>query len=534
MHYQLADIFEALCDADPAAEAVHAGEISLNRGQLDARANRLAHHLISSGVKPGDHVGIYAYNRAEWFEALIACWKCRATAVNINFRYVHEELLYMWQNADMVALIYEKGFAAEVERLRPGFAGIRHYLWLDDGTQGHDPTDTKYEDALAGQPDTRGFPERSGDDIYMIYTGGTTGMPKGVMWRHHDFYHNVICRDTKPQRLEDMAKETATRLSYRTLTLSPLMHGGGQFASIIGILSGGVAAVPVSHRFDPEEVLRIVEKHKILMVQIIGDAMARPLAEAQRKSSYDVSSLKAISSGGAILTEEGREKLRQAFGEHVFLTGGIGGSEMGSAAMQVSDGDALSGPRFKAQQLMAVVDDDLNVLEPGSGAEGFLAMRGHVPLGYYKDPEKTAKVFRTDKNGERWALAGDRARVENDGTFTLLGRDSQCINSGGEKIYVEEVERAVAQHPAVQLCAVVGVPDPKWQQRVVAIVEPKPDSDITLDSLQTVCRQHIAGYKIPRELLIAEFPQTPNGKIDYKWAQKFAYEHIEAAGLTAN
>ena len=526
MHYQLADLFEALCDANPTAEALCAGETRLSRLELDARANRLAHYLQQQGVQTGDHVGVYAYSRAEWVETLLACWKIRATAVNINYRYVSHELRYLWDNADLVALVYEKSFAARVQELRKDFPSIRTYLWLEDGSEGFPAAGISYEAALATQSSARGFAERSDDDIFLIYTGGTTGMPKGVQWRHYDFYHNVVCMNTATEKPESILQNARPVNPLRSLTLSPLMHGGGQFAVIMALLRGGVAAIPVSRSLDPEEVLAIIEREKIVLLSLIGDAMARPIAEAKLLSKRDCSSLAIISSGGAILTEPARELLKKAFGEKIYLTGGIGGSELGSAATESGVANKTTGPRFKPNAMMAVLDENLEVITPGHKETiGYLAMKGFIPLGYYKDPIKTAAVFKTDKNGVRWVLAGDRAKVEDDGTFTLVGRDSQCINSGGEKIFVEEVERAIALHPSVQLCAVVGVADPKWQQRVAAVVELKPGNSLSLAELQGHCREHIAGYKIPRELHLADFRKTPNGKIDYLWAQQYAREH---------
>lgn len=526
MEYQLADLFEALCDAKPQAECLCAGDRKLTRGELDARANRLAHGLLAQGVKAGDHVGVYAYSRAEWIETLLACWKIRATAININYRYVSHELRYIWENAEMVALVYEKSFAPLVNELRSDFPGIKTYWWLEDGSSGEDPVDTRYEAVLASQPSTRGFAPRSRDDIFMIYTGGTTGMPKGVLWRHDDFYHNVVCMNTATEKPESILQYADTPKPLRSLTLSPLMHGGGQFAAIITLMRGGMAAIPVSRSLNPAEILSIIEREKIVLMSLIGDAMARPIAEEQLRSPRDVSSLAIVSSGGAILSETARQLLKQAFGEKIYLAGGIGGSEIGSAATETGAVNKTTGPRFKPNALMAVLDDNLEPIVAGSEQIGMLAMKGFIPLGYYKDPVKTAAVFKTDKNGVRWVLAGDRAKVESDGTFTLVGRDSQCINSGGEKIFVEEVERAVLLHPSVRFCAVVGVPDPKWQQRVVAVVELQDGCTLDLLTLQQHCREHIAGYKIPRELLVTAFKKTPNGKIDYVWAQRYAREQI--------
>ncbi len=527
MHYQFADLYEALCDANPTAEALYAGAVAYTRVQLDERANRLAHYLRNAGVAPGDHVGVYAYNRAEWVEALLACWKIRACAVNINYRYVGEELRYLWQNAKMVALVYEKAFAREVDALRAEHPALKTYLWLNDETPGSAPSDTPYEVALEAQPSTRGFPERSDDDLHVVYTGGTTGMPKCVQWRHYDLFHNVVRNNEPSERPEDILACANLEQPRRTLTLSPLMHGGGQFAMYWALFNGGVATIAVSHSLNPDEVLTLIGARKIAILNIIGDAMARPIAEAQLASKRDVSSLMVVSSGGAILTEPARALLKQAFGERLHISGGIGGSEIGAAAREASSNGSTTGPRFTPAPTMAVLNDGLRVVE--KGGEGDLAIRGFIPLGYYNDPVKTAQVFRTDPEGVRWVLAGDRARVEEDGTFTLLGRDSLCINSGGEKIFVEEVERAVALHPAVRFCAVVGVPDPKWQQRVAAVIELQPGASLSLKELQEHSRQHIAGYKIPRELVLAEFRRTPNGKVDHLWAREHALAQLQNA-----
>jgi acyl-CoA synthetase (AMP-forming)/AMP-acid ligase II len=524
MDFQLADLYECLCDARPDADVLVAGSQHVTRRELDARANRLAHLLAAQGIGRGDHVGAYAYNRAEWVETLLACWKIGAATVNVNFRYVTDELRYIWDNSDMVALVYERGFAEHVAALAGEFPALRSYLVLEDGC-GADGPGLNYEEALAAQSPERGFEPRSGDDIYLVYTGGTTGMPKGVLWRHEDFYSNIA----RPlaggiERPEEIARQADNPLSMRTLTLSPLMHGGGQYPLFITILNGGVGLFPTSRHFDPHEVLAIVEREEVASLSIIGDAMGRPLAEAMldERSRYDTSSLVAISTGGALLTDPVRRLLRNAFGE-VLITGGIGSSEIGSAARETRAFDPNSGPRFALDAPVAVLDDDLRRVEPGSGGVGRLARTGHIPLGYYKDPAKTAATFVTDPQGVRWVLPGDYARVEDDGSITLLGRGSQCINSGGEKIFADEVEAVISRHPAVRHTAVIGVDDPKWQQRVVALVELRSEAEtLTLEALQDHCRLHLARYKLPRDLLICEIERTPSGKVDYPWARAFA------------
>jgi len=527
VEYQLADLFEALCDANPDAPCLVAGAARRSRALLDSRANQLAHHLAQQGVAAGDHVGIYAGNRVEWLEALLACWKIRAVAVNINFRYVGAELEHLWRDADLVALIYERTFLRYVADLAGRFPALHTYLWLQDAGAHVDapaPLGLAYETALARQPSERGFAPRSADDIYLVYTGGTTGMPKGVLWRHEDFYHNVICLNQATPSPESILQHADNPHALRTMMLSPLMHGGGQFSTLITLFTGGVAIVPVARSLEPATVLRTIAAERVVMLSLIGDAMARRLAREKLEGDYDTSSLAIIASGGAILSTAGRAQLRDAFGESVYITGGIGGSEIGSAARETGAHDDLHGPGFAPNALMAVLDENLEPVAPGSETVGRLAMRGFIPLGYYKDPEKTARTFQVDRAGVRWVLPGDFARVAADGSFTLAGRGSQCINSGGEKIFVEEVERAVLAHPKVRYCAVVGISDPVWQQRVVAVVECEALSTLTLDDLQAHCRTLVAGYKVPRGLVIAPFRLLENGKIDYRWAAQLAAE----------
>ena len=529
MEFQLADLYECLCDAHPDAEVIIAGDRRCTRRELDMRANQLAHYLTEQGIRRGDHLGIYAYNRIEWVETLLACWKIGAATINVNFRYVTDELRYIWDNSDIVGLVYERSFGDRVSRLAPEFPGLRTYLVLDDGSVPIPETlGVPYEEALAPQSNERNFAPRSGDDIYLLYTGGTTGMPKGVLWRHEDLYSNLA----RPlaggiDRPEEIVKQAHNPLGMRTLTLSPLMHGGGQFPLFITILNGGVGLFPISQQFDPHEVLTIIEREHVVALSIIGDAMGRPIAEAKldAQRSYDTSSLAAISTGGALLTDPVRELLRAAFGR-VFITGGIGSSETGSASRETPVFDPSTGPRFALDNTVAVLDDKLKIVKAGSGGVGRLARSSYIPLGYYKDAEKTAATFVTDDQGTRWVLPGDYARVEDDGTITLLGRGSACINSGGEKIFPDEVEGVICRHPAVRHAAVVGVPDPNWQERVVALVELQDGTaKLTLDEIQQHCRQYMAGYKIPRGLVIAKIERTPTGKLDYVWAK----EHAEKA-----
>ncbi|KAA0235499.1 MAG: 3-oxocholest-4-en-26-oate--CoA ligase [Acidimicrobiales bacterium] len=528
MEFQLADLFERLCDARPEADAVVAGtQARRSRIELDRRANRLAHHLESAGIRAGDHVGVYSQNRIEWVEALLACWKIRCVAVNINYRYVLDELRYLWENADMAALLFEQRYGPAVAELAGEFPSLQHYVRLtgrpagEEGDAGED-LGVDYEEALAGASDARDFGPRCADDLYLVYTGGTTGLPKGVLWRHEDLFLNIVGALVgelgAPEEIDRLADNP---FGMRTLTLSPLMHGGGQWPLFITLFSGGVGLLPTSPSFDPDEVLRLIESERVVTLSIIGDAMGRPLAEAKlgAGSSLDTSSLVAISSGGALLTAPVREMLREAFGE-ILVTGGVGSSEIGSAARETGSADPVAGPHFKLDATVAVLGTDLSVVGPGG--VGRLARTGRIPVGYYKDPEKTAATFVTDGSGRRWVIPGDWARVEPDGSITLLGRGSACINSGGEKIFPDEVEQAIAEHPKVRHAVVVGVPDPVWMERVVALVEPVEQATLTLPELQQHCRRLLAGYKVPRALVLTPIRRTPTGKVDHVWARATA------------
>ncbi len=526
--FQLADLYECLCDADPDAEAVIAGGRSVTRLALDRRANRLAHHLLEQGIGPGDHIGVYALNRIEWIEALLACWKIRAAAININYRYVPRELRYIWENSDIVALLYERKFADPVRELAAEFPTLRTYLILEDGGPRDDAAlGENYESALAGASEQRDFGARSGDDLYIVYTGGTTGLPKGTLWRHEDLYSNIARRLAGDiERPEQIVRQSGNPLGMRTLTLSPLMHGGGQWPLFITLFNGGVALFPTSNHFYPDEVLEMLETYRVSTLSIIGDAMGRPLAERRLALPlrHDSRSLKAISTGGALLTAPVRNLLREAFGK-IYITGGIGSSEIGSAARETRQFDATSGPRFALEEKVAVLDEDLSRIKAGSGGVGRLARCGDIPIGYYKDPQKTAETFLHDAEGVRWVIPGDWARVEEDGTISLLGRGSQCINSGGEKIFPDEIESVLVQHPAIRHAAAVGVPDEIWMQRVVALIEPlDPDAKLSLADLEAHCRRHLASYKLPRDWVIDSIRHTATGKIDYVWATARAIE----------
>jgi 3-oxocholest-4-en-26-oate---CoA ligase len=529
--FTFADTFEVVADTVPDQLAIVTEGRSLTYAEIDERANRLAHALQERGVGAGDHIGLYLYNGTEYVEAMLAAWKIRAVPVNVNYRYVEEELVYLFDDADLVAVIHHREFAPRLVAVVDQVPGVRAFLSVEDGT-GADlaglPADD-YEQALAAASTERDFPERSGDDLYILYTGGTTGMPKGVMWRQEDIFFAAMdlsslglaeAPDT-PEGLAARVKETGGTLTMATA--APLMHGAAQWAAFMCFHQGNTLVLAASRRFDPEEIWRSVEANKATTLTVVGDAMARPLADEllANPDKYDLSSFFALGSGGAILSQGVKDQLLEARPD-LIITDSFGASETGAQGGGVGASEE-GHPRFAVTPETNVLDEHHRPIEPGSGVKGMLARSGRIPLGYYKDEEKTARTFVTDPDGKRWVIPGDFATVEADGTITLFGRGSVSINSGGEKIFPEEVEAALKSHPEVYDAIVVGVPDERFGERVAAVVAPREGTAPTLESLAEHARTKIAGYKVPRELhLVDAVTRSPSGKADYRWARSVA------------
>ncbi|MBV8949806.1 MAG: acyl-CoA synthetase [Actinobacteria bacterium] len=536
MAFNLADLFELVVDTVPDRLALVAGGRRLTYRELDERSNRFAHHLAAAGIGAGAPVAIYSWNRAEWIEAMFAAWKIRAVPINLNYRYVADEARYILDNADVVAVVHERGFAPVLQSIAADLPRVRHYVTLDDGTVDEDArracdalAGVDYEDALRAQSPARGFAPRSSDDLYMLYTGGTTGMPKGVVWRHEDIFFAAMGGGGFGQPPIATPEELRTRVAAEGTQLvgicnAPMMHGGGQWVSCIAFFGGNTCILNTSRHFDADEVLRLAERERARTIMVVGDAMARPLADALSNpaASYDTSNIVGIGSGGALLSAAVKEQLRAVLPNAVVVDS-FGASETGAGGSVMDVDGPAAGPRFTMGPFMTVLDDELRPVEPGSGRVGRLARGGHVPLRYHKDEDKTAATFLTTADGTRWVVPGDHARIEADGAITLLGRGSVCINSGGEKIFPEEVEAALKAHPDVFDAVVIGVPDERFVERVAAIVQPRPGGSVSLEAVQEHCRTKLAGYKVPRQLVVLdELVRTPVGKPDYRWAKATA------------
>ncbi|NGO42630.1 acyl-CoA synthetase [Streptomyces ureilyticus] len=536
MEYNLADLFESIVDVVPDREALvyidHPGtgaERRLTYAELDAAANRIAHHLIDNGVRPGEHLGLHLYNSVEYLQTVLGCLKARIVPVNVNYRYVEEELVYLYRDADLVALVFDAEFTERVAGALPRAEKLRHLVRVGPPAPDAPPLSAvDFTKAEASASAERGFAPRSADDQFIIYTGGTTGMPKGVMWRQEDLFFSGLGGGAPTGEPVKKAEELAERVAaggdgITFLPAAPLMHGTSTLTAFIGFNFG--QRVVIHRKFVPEEVLRTIEKEKVTSMSLVGDAMLRPLIDALNgpMKGTDCSSMFSVSSSGAIMSDTVREQF-QALMPNVMLLNNFGSSESGFNGTATEDSGPDKGFRVRVNSCTQVVDPA--TYEPVAvGEPGRVAQRGHVPLGYYNDPKKTAETF-FQKDGERWVLLGDMATVDEEGIVTVLGRGSQCINTGGEKVYPEEVEQALKAHPDVYDALVAGVPDEKWGNHVAAVVQLRDGAKpVSLDDIQTHCRARLAGYKIPRQLVVtASIQRSPSGKADYRWARNVAVE----------
>ncbi|OOK75552.1 long-chain-fatty-acid--CoA ligase FadD19 [Mycobacterium kansasii] len=480
MALNIADLAEHAIDAVPDRVALICGDEQLTYALLEEKANRLAHYLLDQGVQKGDKVGLYCRNRNEIVIAMLGIVKAGAILVNVNYRYVEGELRYLFDNSDMVALVHERQYCDRVANVLPDTPNVKTVLVVEDGSEADFERygGVEFYAALEQGSPQRDFGERSADDIYLLYTGGTTGFPKGVMWRHEDIYR-VLFGGTDFATGEfvkdeyDLAKAAAANPPMVRYPIPPMIHGATQSATWMSIFSGQTTVL--APEFNADEVWRTVEDRKVNLLFFTGDAMARPLLDAlDREHDYDLSSLFLLASTAALFSPSIKEKLLELLPNRV-ITDSIGSSETGFGGTSIVAAGASQngGPRVTIDHRTVVLDEDGNEVQPGSGVRGMIAKKGNIPVGYYKDEKKTAETFKTI-NGVRYAIPGDYAMVEADGTVTMLGRGSVSINSGGEKIYPEEVEAALKGHPDIFDALVVGIPDPRYGQQVAAVVQARP------------------------------------------------------------
>ncbi|EFG74768.1 long-chain-fatty-acid--CoA ligase [Mycobacterium parascrofulaceum ATCC BAA-614] len=532
----------AVAAAIPDRELLIQGGRRYSYKQVIERSRRLAAYLHSRGLgchtersavaghEAGqDLLGIYAYNGNEFVEALLGSFQARVAPFNVNFRYVKNELQYLLADSGATALIYHAAFAPRVAEILPDLPQLRVLIQIaDDSGNELIYGAVDYESIIAS-----GAPEpppvrHSPDDLYVLYTGGTTGMPKGVLWRQHDIFmtsfggRNLMTGEPFGS-VEEIAAGAAAGPGTKLMVLPPLMHGAAQWSVMTAITTGQSVVFPsVVDRLDADEVVGTIERERVTVVTVVGDAMARPLVAAIEKGIADVSSLAVVANGGALLTPYVKQRLIEVLPNAVVVDG-VGSSETGAQMHHLSTSGAVSTGTFNAGPDTFVAAEDLSaILEPGHDGMGWLAQRGYVPLGYKGDAAKTAKTFPVI-DGVRYAIPGDRARHRADGSIELLGRDSVTINSGGEKIFVEEVETAIASHPAVADVVVAGRPSERWGQEVVAVVALAEGARADAEELVAHAGRSLARYKLPKAIVFrAAIERSPSGKADYRWAREQA------------
>jgi acyl-CoA synthetase (AMP-forming)/AMP-acid ligase II len=542
MEFNAADIFEGVVDRVPDREAIVHGSTRLTYKELDARSNKAANALKKLGIKKGSHIGIYAFNCVEWLEIMLGAYKLCAIPININYRYVEEELKYLIDNADMEAIFYHKQFSNKLENIKSHLPLLKDFICIEDDSGKDDVIDKSYnfEDLISNEDESRLDVDRSGDDKYILYTGGTTGMPKGVVWRMEDVLMTLgggIDAVTgekypTPEAFADKCLQDQTI----ALALAPFMHGGAQWQSFNSFFSGWKLIINDQVSFDADYVWEVVAKEKVMNLTIMGDAMGRPLCDALPRAiekGLDLSSLFVLSSTASVFSASIKDSILEYL-PNLFLIDAVGSSETGATGVNIhtKDGklkDSGGGPKFTKPNFSEILNLDTKEVIPPSDTEtiGYLARKGHVPVAYYKDEEKSKKTF-IEVGGVRYSIPGDMAKYEEDGQMTLLGRGSVSINSGGEKIFPEEVEMALKAHPNIFDCLVVGVKDARWGQKVVAVIQRRENDELSLDDIKDVASKYIASYKMPKEIVFSELiERAPSGKPNYQWAQGFANSKLE-------
>ncbi|MGH9056740.1 MAG: acyl-CoA synthetase [Acidimicrobiales bacterium] len=529
--WNLADIWEVVAEAVPDRLAQRCGERSVTWGELDARANALAADLVRSGLGHQSKVAAYLHNGPEYLEAYFAAFKAAMVPVNVNYRYGSTELAYLLDNADAEAVVFHASFAPTLEAVRPRLPGVREWYAVDDGSPA--PAWAKhYEEVVAAGAGRVATPwSRSGDDILLLYTGGTTGMPKGVMWRQDDLVSvlgsggNPLLGVEPAKDLDDLRERAVSgRLSLVQLPACPLMHGTGQFSAFIAMIGGGSVVTIPERGFDPALLWQTVVREGVNAVAIVGDAFARPMLEEldAHPGGYDLSKLLLINSSGVMWSHEVKEGLLR-HAPHVLLFDSLGSSEaVGMGASLSGAGQASGTASFGLGEGARVIGADDRDVSPGSGEVGVIALPGFLPVGYYKDAEKSARTFRSI-GGVRYTIPGDCATVDADGTIRLMGRGSAVINTGGEKVYPEEVEEVIKRLPQVVDAVCLGVPDERFGETVCALVQPLPGVSVEPAEVSDAVRAELAGYKVPLLVkVVGSIGRSPAGKVDYPALRRLA------------
>jgi len=536
--WNFADIFKVVAQEIPDVIALVQGPRRLAWRDIDGRTDRIARHLAAAGLQRQAKVAQYLYNTPEYLESILACFRGSFVPLNTNYRYGPDELVYLWTNGDVECVVFHGSCVATIEQLRSRVARVRHWLWVDDGSGPCPAWATPYETAAGDEraPIVPWHPD--GDDLILVYTGGTTGLPKGVMWRQDDLFVrlNTERGDSYPDT-PDLAVVRAGigRNGRAHLSAAPLMHGAGLLTCFLVLARGGHISHLAQRSFDAVDLLDTIQRDRVASLMWVGDAFARPVLaalEAQPRR-WDLSSLRTIMSSGVVFSADVKQALLRHL-PRVVISDIFGATESMSVGRNVTaSGDATSTATFKAKADTRVITEDGEDVVPGSGQAGMLAIGGRQALGYYGDPAKSASVFRTI-GGQRFVVPGDWATVDADGTVQLLGRGSGCINTGGEKVFPEEVETVLKEHPGVYDAVVVGIPDERFGQAVVAIVEAKAGATASAADLVSFVKTRLSSYKAPRHVLLAPIGRGPNAKPDLKALQAFAASRIAQQGSTTS
>ena len=535
MGWNFADVWEVVAEQLPDAPAQVQGARVLSWSEFDRRADGVARALLDAGLGHQAKVAQYLHNAPEYLESLFAAFKAGLVPVNTNYRYGDDELHYLWDNADVEAVVFHATFTERVEAIRDRLPQVRAWLWVDDGAGPCPDWASPYEQAASSDPG-RVVADwgRSADDLYLLYTGGTTGKPKGVMWRQGDLF--ALLNRTAAVRYEgeegdlDVVRAMLARPGPVQMPACPLMHGTGAFSAFAAMSAGGSVVTLTNRSFDVVELLDTIERERVNAIAIVGDAFAKPMLRSldAEPDRWDISSLRLVLSSGVMWSEETKQGLLRHH-PRMLLADQFSSSEAMGMGTSVSTGDgATRTARFELGANARVIDHEGNDVEPGSGEVGQVAVKGRQPIGYYKDPEKTAATF-LEIDGERYSVPGDFAMVEADGSLTLLGRGSVCINTGGEKVYPEEVEEALKTHAGVHDAVVVGVPDERFGEAIAAVVEVTPGAEVAERDLIDHVRARLARYKAPRHLVTVDsIARSPNGKVDYRRLRELATRRVSA------